>query len=87
MTCLFLDNRSVVESIGSQSEGVSTVASNRFRMDVVCVIDLHQPEHLQHRKRALEEIKQACTLVNANLHHVQVCTESRSYKNAYRYNE
>lgn len=65
------DNRSVVESVGSQSEGVSTVASNRFRMDVVCVIDLHQPEHLQHRKRALEEIKQACSLVNANLHHVQ----------------
>ncbi|KAJ4441945.1 hypothetical protein ANN_11809 [Periplaneta americana] len=40
-------------------------------MDVVCVIDLHQPEHLTHRKRALEEVRQACVLVNANMNHIQ----------------
>lgn len=59
------------ESVGS--DGVSTITSQRPRMDVVCVIDIHLQDHLNHRKRALEEIKQACTLVSANLHQIQVC--------------
>ncbi|KAL1139853.1 hypothetical protein AAG570_006830 [Ranatra chinensis] len=40
-------------------------------MDVVCVIDLHQPENLNHRKKVLEEIKIGCANVNAVLHEVQ----------------
>ncbi|XP_069698242.1 mitogen-activated protein kinase kinase kinase 15 isoform X5 [Periplaneta americana] len=68
--------RSVTDSIGSHSDasGHTTVTSHqvqRPRMDVVCVIDLHQPEHLTHRKRALEEVRQACVLVNANMNHIQ----------------
>lgn len=41
-------------------------------MDVVCVIDLQHQLHLGHRKHALEDVRQACTLVHANLHHIQV---------------
>lgn len=41
-------------------------------MDVACVLDLQQPEHLAQRRRALEEVRQACNLVNANMHHIQV---------------
>lgn len=41
-------------------------------MDVACVLDLQQPEHLAQRRRALEEVRQACNLVNANIHHIQV---------------
>ncbi|XP_075217555.1 apoptotic signal-regulating kinase 1 isoform X2 [Lycorma delicatula] len=57
------------ESMASQSEGLSTLV--RPRMDMVCVVDLHQAEHLANRKRALEEVKQACNLVNANFHYIQ----------------
>jgi len=42
-------------------------------MDAVCVIDLHQTEYLSHRKKAFEEVKQACAAVSANCNHVQVC--------------
>ncbi|PSN44121.1 Mitogen-activated protein kinase kinase kinase 15 [Blattella germanica] len=68
--------RSVTDSVGSHSDasGHTTVTSHqaqRPRMDVVCVIDLHQPEHLAHKKRALEEVRQACALVNANMNHIQ----------------
>lgn len=66
---MILDNRSVVESIGSHSDVLS---SQRPTMDVVCIIDLHQPQHLSHRKRALDEIKQACNSANAILHLIQV---------------
>lgn len=44
----------------------------RPRLDVACVIDTGQPEYLQHRRCALEELKLACSLVNANLQHIQV---------------
>lgn len=40
-------------------------------MDVACVLDLQQTEHLIQRKKAFEEVKQACSLVNAKLHHIQ----------------
>lgn len=41
-------------------------------MDVVCVIDMCQIDHLDDRKKALEEVKQACLQVGANLNHIQV---------------
>lgn len=41
-------------------------------MEVVCVIDTaNSTENLQHRKCALEEMKQACGLVNANIQRIQ----------------
>lgn len=43
-------------------------------MEVMCVIDIFsQNEHLDQRKKALEEIKMACIQVGASLSHVQVC--------------
>lgn len=41
-------------------------------MDIVCVIDVVQNSNLSHRKRALEEVKQASMMVNANLFIVSV---------------
>ncbi|XP_046393431.1 mitogen-activated protein kinase kinase kinase 15 isoform X2 [Ischnura elegans] len=66
--------RSVTDSVGSQSDSSAscgTIGSVRPRMDVVCVLDLHQAEHLFERKKALDEVKHACALVNANCHHIQ----------------
>lgn len=70
------ESRSVTDSVSSHSDasGHTTVTPHqvqRPRMDVVCVIDVHQPEHLAHRKRALDEVRQACVLVNANMNHSQ----------------
>ncbi|XP_054268052.1 mitogen-activated protein kinase kinase kinase 15 isoform X2 [Macrosteles quadrilineatus] len=62
------DSHSLAESAGSHSDAAT---SQRPTMDVVCIIDLQQPLHLAHRKRALEDIKQACTIVHANLHLIQ----------------
>lgn len=45
-------------------------------MEVVCVIDICQNEHLDHRKKALEEVKMACIQVGASLSHIQVCIPS-----------
>ncbi|KAG8238445.1 hypothetical protein J437_LFUL002902 [Ladona fulva] len=66
--------RSITDSVGSQSDvsvGCGGVGSTKPRMDVVCVLDVHQPEHLSERKKALEEVKHACTLVNARCHQIQ----------------
>lgn len=41
-------------------------------MDVVIVLDVCHTDHLQHRKKALEEIKQACADVGSNCNHIQV---------------
>jgi len=41
-------------------------------MDIVCIIDVVQSSNLAHRKRALEEVKQASMIVNANLSIVSV---------------
>ena len=41
------------------------------RMDIACVLDLQQTEHLAQRKKTFEEIKRSCDMVNAKLHHIQ----------------
>lgn len=43
------------------------VTSNHTKMDIVCVIDTVQTSNLLHRKKALEEVKQACMTPDANL--------------------
>lgn len=67
---------SVTDSVGSNSDhsacpSVVPNHSQRNCMDVVCVIDLLQAENSVQRKKAWEEVKEACALVNANAHHVQ----------------
>lgn len=72
--------RSVTDSVGSHSDlSVHTVQAGsaggimtRPHMDVVCVIDICQSGNLNHRKRALEEVKQACLQIAARLNHIQV---------------
>lgn len=56
----------------AHSASVSSDISSRTKMDIVCVIDVVQTSNLSHRKRALEEVKQACMMVNANLFIVSV---------------
>lgn len=59
----------------SDMSGNTTIPTCRPRLDVACVIDTHQPENLTHRKCALDELKQACSSVNANMQHIQVRLE------------
>ncbi|XP_008558932.1 mitogen-activated protein kinase kinase kinase 15 isoform X3 [Microplitis demolitor] len=67
-----LDGQSSTDSIGTYSDvSGNTTISTKPKIQVVCVIDLSQPENLNHRKRALEEIKQACSLVNTSFKPVQ----------------
>ncbi|KAH0948346.1 hypothetical protein HN011_009232 [Eciton burchellii] len=68
----FVEGISSTDSVGTQSDtsGYTTIPG-RPRMDVACVLDLQQPEHLAQRKKALDEVRQACNLVNANIHHIQ----------------
>ncbi|XP_066582045.1 mitogen-activated protein kinase kinase kinase 15 isoform X3 [Prorops nasuta] len=67
-----MDVISSTDSVGTHSDvSGNTTVSGRPRMDVACVLDLQQPEHLSQRKKALEEIRQACNLVNANMYHIQ----------------
>ncbi|XP_043471010.1 mitogen-activated protein kinase kinase kinase 15 isoform X1 [Leptopilina heterotoma] len=67
-----VDGISSTDSVGTHSDvSVLTTISGRPRMDVACVLDLHQPEHLAQRKKAFEEIKHACNLVNAKMHYIQ----------------
>ncbi|XP_025195164.1 mitogen-activated protein kinase kinase kinase 15 isoform X3 [Melanaphis sacchari] len=58
-----------VESTGNLAHSASVCSdiSNRTKMDIVCIIDVVQSSNLAHRKRALEEVKQASMIVNANL--------------------
>lgn len=58
----------------AHSASVSSDISNRTKMDIVCVIDVVQTSNLSHRKRALEEVRQASMLVNANLSIISVIT-------------
>lgn len=51
----------------AHSSSVSSDISNRTKLDVVCVIDTVQTSNLAHRKRVSEEVKQACSMANANL--------------------
>lgn len=56
----------------STQTALPATSGGRPRLDVACVIDTAQPEYLQHRRCALDELKLACNLVNANLQHIQV---------------
>lgn len=67
-----VDAVSTTDSVGTHSDVSShTTICGRPRMDVACVLDLQQPQCLAQRKKALEEVRQACNLVNANMHHIQ----------------
>lgn len=67
-----MDGISSTDSVGTHSDGSAhTTVLGRARMDVACVLDLQQPECLEQRKKALEEIRQVCNLGNANMHHIQ----------------
>ncbi|XP_076678297.1 apoptotic signal-regulating kinase 1 isoform X3 [Andrena cerasifolii] len=69
---VIIEGISSTDSIGTHSDvSGHTTIPGRPKMDVACVLDLQQPEHLAQRKRALEEVRQACNLVNANMHHIQ----------------
>ncbi|XP_019870241.2 mitogen-activated protein kinase kinase kinase 15 isoform X4 [Aethina tumida] len=69
------ENRSVTDSVGSHSDVTAhTIHSNMSRqhMEVCCVIDISLlDKYLNNRKKALEEVRQACLLVGAKLNHIQ----------------
>lgn len=68
-----MEGISSTDSVGTHSDiSGHTTVPGRPRMDVACVLDLQQSEHLAQRKKALDEVRQACNLVNANIHHIQV---------------
>ncbi|CAH4029348.1 unnamed protein product [Pieris brassicae] len=65
--------RSICESVCSDGSNATVQAGSsnqRPKMDIACVLDVTQTLHLAHRKRALEEVRLASDLVNANLHHI-----------------
>jgi hypothetical protein len=73
------DHYSVYESMSNISDmSGNTAVPVRQKMDVACVIDIAQPENLAHRKCALEELKQACGHVSANLQLLQVSGKSEN---------
>lgn len=47
--------------------GGNNALSSRSKMDIVCVMDTLNTCNLLHRKKALEEVKQASMTVNAHL--------------------
>lgn len=69
----------------SDMSGNTAVQANRPRMDVACVIDTVHVDHISHRKCALDELKQACSLTNANLHQIQVINIFEIFVCAYFY--
>lgn len=69
-----LECRSVTDSVdGHLSDlSVNTVQpQTKQLMDVVIVLDLCHTENLSHRKKALDEVKQACADIGANCFHIQ----------------
>lgn len=76
MNCYFVGEvRSICESICSDGSSATVQpggSNQRPRMDIACVLDITQTLNLAHRKRALEEVRLASDLVNANLHHIPV---------------
>ncbi|KAJ8730643.1 hypothetical protein PYW08_002056 [Mythimna loreyi] len=65
--------RSICESVCSDGSNATVQpggSNQRPRMDIACVLDITQTLNLAHRKRALEEVRLASELVNANLHHI-----------------
>ncbi|XP_041986234.1 mitogen-activated protein kinase kinase kinase 15 isoform X2 [Aricia agestis] len=67
------DVKSICESVCSDGSNATVQAGSsnqRPRMDIACVLDVNQTQNLAHRKRALEEVRLAAELVNANLYHI-----------------
>ncbi|XP_050346774.1 mitogen-activated protein kinase kinase kinase 15 isoform X1 [Nymphalis io] len=66
------DVRSICESVCSDGSNatVQPGVNQRPRMDIACVLDVTQTLNIAHRKRALEEVRLASELVNANVHHI-----------------
>ncbi|XP_068632371.1 mitogen-activated protein kinase kinase kinase 15 isoform X2 [Battus philenor] len=65
--------RSICESVCSDGSNATVQpggSNQRPRMDIACVLDVTQTLNLGHRKRALEEVRLASELVNANVHHI-----------------
>ncbi|CAH2991127.1 unnamed protein product [Chilo suppressalis] len=65
--------KSICESVGSDGSSATVqpgAVNQRPRMDIACVLDVHQSTNLSHRRRALEEVRLASDLVNADLHHI-----------------
>lgn len=50
------------------------LTSSHTKMDIVCVIDTVQKSNLLQRKKALEEVEQACMTPNINLTIISVNT-------------
>ncbi|CAG2179220.1 unnamed protein product, partial [Oppiella nova] len=70
--CSSLPSVSATARQSDPTTGTSSAPTSRPKMDVVCLIDLTiGSPTLSHRKAALEEIKRAAHLCNANLHHIQ----------------
>lgn len=76
LNCHFVGEvRSICESVCSDGSNATVQpggSNQRPRMDIACVLDITQTLNLAHRKRALEEVRLASELVNANLHHIHV---------------
>lgn len=76
--------RSICESVCSDGSNATVQpggSNQRPRMDIACVLDVTQNSNqtnLAHRKRALEEVRLASELVNANLHHIHVSLKINS---------
>lgn len=73
----YLENRtSATDSVGSKSDHSGNTAivphTARPKMDVAFAIDLQNPVHLSQRKKAFEDVKNACAMLNANCYHIQV---------------
>lgn len=67
--------RSICESVCSDGSNATVQpggSNQRPRMDIACVLDVSQTSNMAHRKRALEEVRLASDLVNANVHHIHV---------------
>ncbi|XP_013179955.1 PREDICTED: mitogen-activated protein kinase kinase kinase 15 isoform X1 [Papilio xuthus] len=65
--------RSICESVCSDGSNATVQpggSNQRPRMDIACVLDVTQTLNLAHRRRALEEVRLASELVNANVHHI-----------------
>lgn len=63
----------------SDMSGNTAIQTNKPRMDVACVIDTVHTENIAHRKCAFDELKQACSLINANLHQIQVLSKFKVF--------
>lgn len=63
------------DSVGSRSDNsgrtIWTAATYKTRMEVVCVIDLHNAARLSDRRCAYEEVKYACAFMGQNVQHIQ----------------